>query len=64
MASPDVVSWNVMLGGFAMHGHGNEALAHFEWMCQEGMEIDSVAIICLLSACTRAGFVEEKNSLF
>jgi pentatricopeptide repeat protein len=39
MASPDVVSWNVMLGEFAMHGHGNEALADFEWMCQEGMEI-------------------------
>ncbi|KAH9531409.1 hypothetical protein CY35_19G036500 [Sphagnum magellanicum] len=55
----NVVSWNAMLEGFAMHGHGKEALAHFEWMCQEGVKIDNVTVICLLSACTHMGLVDE-----
>jgi hypothetical protein len=28
MPSRDVVSWNAILGGCAMHGHGKEALKH------------------------------------
>jgi pentatricopeptide repeat protein len=54
-----VVSWNAMLEGFAMHGHGREVLAHFEWMCQEGVKIDNVTVVCLLSACTHMGLVDE-----
>jgi hypothetical protein len=23
-----------------MHGHGKEALKHFEWMCKEGVQPD------------------------
>ncbi len=30
----------LLVAGFAMHGHGNEALEHFEQMCQEGVEPD------------------------
>ncbi len=55
----NVVSWNAMLEGFAMHGHGKETLAHFEWMCQEGVKIDNVTLVCLLSACTHMGLVDE-----
>jgi pentatricopeptide repeat protein len=29
-----------LVAGFAMRGHGNEALEHFEQMCQEGVEPD------------------------
>ncbi len=55
----DVVSWNAMLGGFAMHGHGKEALAHFEHMCVEGIKMNGITFVCLLSACSRAGLVDE-----
>jgi pentatricopeptide repeat protein len=59
MPSRNVVSWNAMLEGFAMHQHGNKALDHFEWMCQEGVEPDDITFISLLSACSHAGLVDE-----
>jgi pentatricopeptide repeat protein len=55
----NVVSWTAMLKGYAMHGQGMEALAHFKWMCEEGVEIDGVTFVCLLLACSHAGLVNE-----
>jgi pentatricopeptide repeat protein len=55
----NVVSWTAMLKGYAMHGQGREALAHFKWMCEEGVEIDGVTFVCLLLACSHAGLVNE-----
>ncbi len=43
MPSQDVVIWNAMLGGCAMHGHGNEALKHFEQM-SEGVQPDDIIL--------------------
>jgi pentatricopeptide repeat protein len=59
MPAHDVVSWNALLGGFAMHGQGKEALVHFERMCEEGVHPDDITFVCLLSACSHAGFVDE-----
>jgi pentatricopeptide repeat protein len=54
-----VVSWNSILGGFAMHGHDKEALTYFEQMCEEGVQPDDITFVCLLSACSHAGLVDE-----
>jgi pentatricopeptide repeat protein len=59
MPSRDVVAWTTILGGCAMRGHGKEALKHFEWMCEEGVQPDDVTFICLLSAYSHAGLVGE-----
>ncbi|CAN5970524.1 unnamed protein product [Sphagnum jensenii] len=59
MPSHDVVSWNALLGGFAMHGQHKEALVHFERMCEEGVHPDDITFVCLLSACSHGGFVDE-----
>ncbi|KAH8973473.1 hypothetical protein BDL97_01G050500 [Sphagnum fallax] len=59
MPSQNVVSWTAMLHGYAMHGLGNEALAHFERMCQQGVKINDVTFVCLLSACSHAGLADE-----
>ncbi len=59
MPSHDVVSWNALLGGFAMHGQAKEALVHFERICEEGVDPDHITFVCLLSACSHAGFVDE-----
>ncbi len=59
MPSCNVVSWNIMLGGYAMQGHGIEALALFEQMCEEGVEISNITFVYLLSACSHAGLVDE-----
>jgi pentatricopeptide repeat protein len=55
----NVVSWNAILGGFAMHGHGKEALEHFKQMRAEGVRPDNTTFVCLLSACSHAGLVDE-----
>ncbi|CAM6018630.1 unnamed protein product, partial [Sphagnum balticum] len=59
MPSRDVVTWTAMLNGFSMHGHGGEAIAHFEQMCEESIEINNITFVCLLSACSHAGLVYE-----
>jgi pentatricopeptide repeat protein len=56
---PNVVSWNAMIAGYAMHGHGKEALQLFEQMQYSGTNPDSVTFISVLSACCHAGLVKE-----
>jgi pentatricopeptide repeat protein len=64
MPSRDVISWNAMIGGCAMHGHGREALRHFEQMCDEGVQPDDITFVCVLSACSHAGLVDEGMCLY
>ncbi|TYH00911.1 hypothetical protein ES288_A09G014600v1 [Gossypium darwinii] len=59
MSKRDVVSWNVMLQGFAMHGHGRDALCVFERMRKEGFKPDRVTFIGVLCACSHAGFIDD-----
>jgi pentatricopeptide repeat protein len=59
ISTRDVVTWNAMLGGYAMHGLAKEALEHFHRMCEEGVSIDNVTCISILSACSHAGLVDE-----
>jgi pentatricopeptide repeat protein len=53
MLSHNEVSWNAMFGGYAMVGHGTEAFAHFEQMCEEGVQISQVTFVCIISCCNR-----------
>jgi pentatricopeptide repeat protein len=58
--SQDVVPWTAMIGGYAIHRHGKEALQRFEQMCKEGVQLDDTTFVCLLlSACSHAGLVDE-----
>jgi hypothetical protein len=41
-----------------MHGHGKEALKHFEQVC-EGVQLDDITFVRLLSACSYAGLVDD-----
>eukprot|EP01018_Ginkgo_biloba_P030437 Gb_10713 [translate_table: standard] len=59
MSRRDVVSWNSMIMGCGMHGHGEEALRVFHQMQQTGMEPDHITFIAVLSACSHAGLVDE-----
>jgi len=43
-----VVTWTAILGGCAMHGHGKEALKHFEWMCSQMISL--LFVFCQLVA--------------
>ncbi|KAJ7561018.1 hypothetical protein O6H91_03G010900 [Diphasiastrum complanatum] len=64
MPNRDEVSWTTMLGGYAMHGLGKEALALHEQMCLKGLKLDAISFVCLLSACSHAGLVDEGQYYF
>ncbi|PPR82145.1 hypothetical protein GOBAR_AA38570 [Gossypium barbadense] len=64
MAKRDVVSWNAMLHGFAMHGHASEALQVFSRMKMEGFQPDRVTFVGVLCACTHAGLIDEGVEYF
>ncbi|XP_011000737.1 PREDICTED: pentatricopeptide repeat-containing protein At5g16860 [Populus euphratica] len=51
----DVVSWTVMIGGYAQHGEANDALELFSWMIkQDGLvKPNCFTISCALIACAR-----------
>eukprot|EP01018_Ginkgo_biloba_P024636 Gb_26501 [translate_table: standard] len=59
MPERSVVSWNVMIVGYAMHGCGKEALQLFDEMEHCSMKPDSVTFVGVLSACCHAGLVDD-----
>ncbi|KAK8687011.1 hypothetical protein V6N13_085844 [Hibiscus sabdariffa] len=64
MSKRDVVSWNVMLHAFAVHGHGREALHVFKRMKKEGFNPDRVTFVGVLCACSHAGLIDEGIQCF
>ncbi|KAJ8465401.1 hypothetical protein OPV22_027953 [Ensete ventricosum] len=60
MRERNVFTWNAVIGGLAMHGHGRRALELFgRMMNKERIMPDDVTFIGLLSACSHAGLVDE-----
>ncbi|XP_058089096.1 pentatricopeptide repeat-containing protein DOT4, chloroplastic-like [Magnolia sinica] len=64
MGARDVVSWNAMIGGYGMHGHGRAALQLLQEMKQSGIRPNSVTYTSVLSACSHSGLVDEGLQLF
>ncbi|KAL6005576.1 hypothetical protein ACLOJK_006143 [Asimina triloba] len=64
MTVKNVFTWNAMIGGLAMNGHGQQAMALFEQMKQGGRMPDDVTFIGVLSACSHAGLVDEGLKIF
>eukprot|EP01018_Ginkgo_biloba_P026788 Gb_37509 [translate_table: standard] len=59
MSERNVVSWNAMIAGYGMHGFGGDALALFSQMKQTGINPNDITFICVLSACSHAGLINE-----
>jgi pentatricopeptide repeat protein len=51
----DEASWNVIIAGYGIHGHGNKAMELFEQMQISGHKPDGFTFIGLLMACSHAG---------
>ncbi|KAJ7295918.1 hypothetical protein O6H91_Y155500 [Diphasiastrum complanatum] len=63
MHDRNVVSWNVMIAGYAEQGLGKEALTLYEQMKLEGVQPDSVTYLVLLKACSRIVSLEQGRKL-
>eukprot|EP01018_Ginkgo_biloba_P030840 Gb_14956 [translate_table: standard] len=64
MPKRDLVSWNSMIAGYGMHGHGDDAIAVFLRMQQTNIKPDPITFTGLLSACSHAGLVDEGLQYF
>ncbi|XP_057977393.1 pentatricopeptide repeat-containing protein At1g31920 [Malania oleifera] len=64
MAKRNQLSYTVIILGFALHGHGQEALRVFSEMLQAGLKPDNVTYVGVLSACSHAGLVKEGLQCF
>lgn len=58
MKKRNVVSWNVIIGGLAMHGRGLDAVKLFRCMVHEGFSPDGITFVGLLSACSHGGLLD------
>ncbi|CAN6476168.1 unnamed protein product [Victoria cruziana] len=59
MPKRDVVSWNVLVTGFAQNGYARESLEVFDRMRTSGVKPNDVTFLGVLAACSHAGFVSE-----
>ncbi|KAH9318561.1 hypothetical protein KI387_020330 [Taxus chinensis] len=64
MPKRNVVTWSTMIGGYAMHGLGMEAIKLFEEMQICGTKPNHVTLLCVLMACCHAGLVEKGLQYF
>ncbi|XWS29865.1 hypothetical protein CRYUN_Cryun24cG0066800 [Craigia yunnanensis] len=64
MVVRDLVSWNTMIGGFALHGHGEAAFQLLKEMNQLGVCPSPVTFTSALSACNHSGLVDEGLRVF
>nr|XP_009778501.1 PREDICTED: pentatricopeptide repeat-containing protein At5g61800 [Nicotiana sylvestris] len=59
-----VFTWNAMLVGLAMHGHGQLLFDYFSRMVEGDVRPDGVTFLALLVGCNHAGLVQEARRLF
>ncbi|KAJ7297095.1 hypothetical protein O6H91_06G050100 [Diphasiastrum complanatum] len=64
MSERDVVSWSVLMPGYAQQGLGKEALTLLEEMQREGMKPNEVTYVSVLCACSHSGLVDEGRQIF
>ncbi|OVA17340.1 Pentatricopeptide repeat [Macleaya cordata] len=60
----NLCTWNAMVVGLAMHGHGDLSLEYFLRMGERGVKADGVSFLGVLVGCSHAGLVDEARKLF
>ncbi|XP_050232816.1 pentatricopeptide repeat-containing protein At1g11290, chloroplastic [Mercurialis annua] len=64
MGDRHTITWNAMIDSYGTHGLGKEALQLFEEMQKGIVKPNDVTFLCVLSACSHSGFVEEGRRYF
>ncbi|XP_042484815.1 pentatricopeptide repeat-containing protein At4g21065-like [Macadamia integrifolia] len=59
MPQRDLVSWNVMIAGYGMHGFGMDAVNLFHHLRATGLKPNHYTFTNLLSACSHSGLIDE-----
>eukprot|EP00250_Pteridium_aquilinum_P028597 c37449_g1_i1 orf=2-619(-) len=59
MPERDIVSWNALIAGYAVHGPAEEAIELYQSMQRETMQPDRVTFLSVLKACTSLPSLEQ-----
>ncbi|XP_057500907.1 pentatricopeptide repeat-containing protein At1g11290, chloroplastic-like [Actinidia eriantha] len=60
----DVVSWNALINGYGINGHGETVVALFHEMKKNEARRNAVTYMCILSACSHSGLVDDGLTIF
>ncbi|XP_020229415.1 pentatricopeptide repeat-containing protein At5g48910 [Cajanus cajan] len=60
----NVITWNAIMGGLAMHGKANDLFDYLSRMEKCGISPSDVTYIAILTACSHAGLVDEGRTFF
>lgn len=60
----ELVTWNAMISGCALHNDHDLAFQYLEDMQQDGLKPDDATLVCLLSACSHIGQVDKGCLIF
>ncbi|XP_010313676.1 pentatricopeptide repeat-containing protein At3g62890-like [Solanum lycopersicum] len=63
MMQKDVVSWTALISCYEQHGMHTQALDLFMQMCSNGISIDEVVVLSVLSACAHLLVVQTGESV-
>lgn len=64
MEEKDVVTYNSMIAGLAMHGRSNEAVKVYEQMVRDGVRPTQLTFVGVLNACSHSGLVDVGFEVF
>uniref|UniRef100_A0A7C8Z4X8 Uncharacterized protein n=1 Tax=Opuntia streptacantha TaxID=393608 RepID=A0A7C8Z4X8_OPUST len=64
MHDKDLVTWNSMIAGYALHGLAKQAISFFEEMRKQKIRPDCITFLGVLSSCRHAGLVNEGRFYF
>ncbi|XP_015892248.3 pentatricopeptide repeat-containing protein At4g30700 [Ziziphus jujuba] len=64
MTEKNAVTWNAMISGYGLHGHGHDALKLFSEMLHSRVSPTGVTFLSVLYACSHAGLVREGDEIF
>lgn len=59
MPQRDLIAWNAMIAGYAQSDKSREALDLFHLMQMEGVKVNDMSIVSVLSACTHLGALDQ-----
>ncbi|KAJ4968663.1 hypothetical protein NE237_015364 [Protea cynaroides] len=64
MTDRDVITYNSMIVGLAMHGKSREAIELFQAMVKQGLRPSSITFVGVLNACSHGGLVDLGFKIF
>ncbi|THG04876.1 pentatricopeptide repeat-containing protein At1g11290, chloroplastic [Camellia sinensis] len=59
-----VTTWNAMIDGYGTHGLGRAAVELFSEMRKGAIKPNDITFLCIISACSHSGLVEEGQNCF